>query len=79
MENKTVFQILHLLDKNKISFTLNRSRPDTIRIDATLYGLRIEIECFEDNHIEISTFRGSEDVEGGYDYLLKVIQENSLD
>lgn len=79
METRSIFNILRLLDDRKVSYTLNRSRPDTIRVDMTLYGLRVEIECFEDGHIEVSTFRGSEDIEGGFEYLKNLLQENSLD
>ena len=51
MENYTIFDVLKALEEAKISFRLARDRPDTIRVDATLYGLRLEIECFDDNHI----------------------------
>lgn len=79
MESVSIFRILNLLEKSKVKFRLARDRPDTIRVDATLYGLRLEIECFDDNHIEISTFRGTEDIDGEYDYLLKILSENSMD
>lgn len=79
MEPAAVFKILNLLEKSKVKFRLARDRPDTIRVDATLYGLRLEIECFDDNHMEVSTFRGTEDIDGEYDYLLKILAENSME
>ncbi|SDM65391.1 hypothetical protein SAMN05216360_10317 [Methylobacterium phyllostachyos] len=79
MENIRVFDVLKRLEEAKISFRLARDRPDTIRVDATLYGLRLEIECFDDNHVEVSTFRGTEDIDGEYDYLLKILAENPMD
>lgn len=79
MENVTIFEVPKMLEESKISFRLARDRPDTIRIDATLYGLRLEIECFDDNHVEVSTFRGTEDIDGEYDYLLKILAENPMD
>ena len=79
MENITIFDVLKILESSKISFRLARDRPDTIRVDATLYGLRLEIECFDDNHVEVSTFRGTEDIDGDYDYLLKILADNPLD
>ncbi|MCJ2070389.1 hypothetical protein MKK75_16545 [Methylobacterium sp. J-030] len=79
MENHTIFDVLKTLEKAKISFRLARDRPDTIRVDATLYGLRLEIECFDDNHVEVSTFRGTEDIDGEYDYFLKILAENPMD
>lgn len=79
MENVSIFDVLKTLEGAKISFRLARDRPDTIRVDATLYGLRLEIECFDDNHVEVSTFRGTEDIDGEYDYLLKILADNPMD
>ncbi len=79
MENVTIFDVLKMLEEAKVSFRLARDRPDTIRVDATLYGLRLEIECFDDNHVEVSTFRGTEGIDGDYDYLLKILAEHRMD
>jgi hypothetical protein len=66
------------LGKKRISFRLARDQPDTIRVDATLYGLRLEIECFDDDQVKVSTFKGKEDIDGEYDFLLKMLTENSI-
>lgn len=79
METAVVYKVMQTLEKEKIKFRLARDRPDTIRIDATLYGLRLEIECFDDNHVEVSTFGGTEDIDGEYDYLIKILAENPMD
>lgn len=79
MKKHAIFDVLRVLEEAKISFRLARDRPDTIRVDATLYGLRLEIECFDDNHVEVSTFRGTEDIDGEFDYLLKILAENPMD
>lgn len=79
MKNVTIFDVLKILEEAKISFRLARDRPDTIRVDATLYGLRLEIECFDDNHVEVSTFRGTEDIDGEFDYLLNILSKNPID
>lgn len=79
METAVVYKVMQLLENEKIKFRLARDRPDTIRIDATLVGLRLEIECFDDNHVEVSTFRGTEDIDGEFDYLLKMLAENPMD
>jgi len=76
MEEISIFEVLTTLEKAKIPFSLARSRPDTIRVDVTLYGLRLEVECFDDNHIEVSTFKGNEDIDGGFQYLLRMLSEN---
>jgi hypothetical protein len=76
MEKISIFEVLTTLENAKIPFSLARSRPDTIRVDVTLYGLRLEVECFDDNHIEVSTFKGNEDIDGGFQYLLQMLSEN---
>jgi hypothetical protein len=38
-----------------------------------MVGERIEIDTFEDDHLEISRFRGDEGVEGGKDLLLRLL------
>ena len=40
---------------------------------AAIVGERIEIDIFEDDHIEISRFRGDEGIEGGRDLLLQIV------
>ncbi|MCJ2122804.1 hypothetical protein [Methylobacterium sp. J-077] len=79
MENHTIFDVLKTLEKANIAFRLAMDRPHTIRVDATLYGVRLEIECFDDNHVEVSTFRGIEDIDREYDYLLKILADNPMD
>jgi hypothetical protein len=79
MANHTIFDVLNTLEKAKISFRLARDRPDTIRVDTTSYGLRLEIECFDEDHVDVSTFRGTEDIDGEYDYFLKRLSDNSMD
>jgi len=34
--------------------------------------LRLEIECFDDDNVEESTFRGTEDIDGDYECFLKL-------
>jgi len=41
---------------------------------ATIVGERIEIDVFEDDHIEISRFRGDESVEGGMELLVQIVK-----
>jgi len=75
-----VFDTIRLLEKAHIAFDIKRTRPEAITICATVVGERIEIDIFEDNHIEISRFRGDESVEGGMELLVQIakaeIKEN---
>jgi hypothetical protein len=41
-----------------------------------LVGERVEIDVFEDGHIEISRFRGSEDIVGGAELVERLIDDN---
>ena len=78
--SSAVFDTIRLLEKAHIAFDIKRTRPDAITIRATAVGERIEIDVFEDDHIEISRFRGDESVEGGMELLVQIakaeIKEN---
>ncbi|WP_246735931.1 hypothetical protein [Agrobacterium sp. a22-2] len=58
-----IYRLLKQLDDAKIHYYLQRHRPDTIDVTVTLVGKRIEISVFDDDHIEMSQFLGTEDVE----------------
>lgn len=68
-----IFQLLALLDKNKFPYVIQRSRDDTISLYVTVVGERIEIDIFEDGHLEIARFKGNEDIEGGEELLYRLI------
>ena len=72
-----LFDLLRRLEAAKIYFTLARDRDDTITVTLTLVGERVEIDVFEDGHMEVSRFRGSEDIVGGAELVQKLIDENS--
>ena len=56
---------------------LERDQPDTIMITVSLVGERVEVDVFEDEHIEISRFRGDESVESGMGVLLDLIKRET--
>jgi hypothetical protein len=70
-----IFRVIKLLEKKRIHYYIERTRPDTIRLNATLVGQRVEIDIFEDGHIEISRFFGSEAVEGEEELLIEILEE----
>jgi len=72
-----LFDLLRRLEAAKIYFTLARDRDDTITVTLTLVGERVEIDVFEDGHMEVSRFRGSEDIVGGAELVQKLSDENS--
>jgi hypothetical protein len=63
--SSAIFNTIKALEKARLHFYIERTRPDTVRLNVTLVGERIEVEVFEDEHLEISRFRGDESVEGG--------------
>ncbi len=71
--SSTLFETVRILERARIHFFLERTRPDTIRVSAALPGERLEIDVFEDNHLEIACFRGNESVEGGMGLLLRLL------
>jgi hypothetical protein len=42
-------------------------------VTLTLVGERVEIDVFEDGHMEVSRFTGSEDIVGGAEVVEKLI------
>ena len=71
--SSVVFDLMQLLDKERVHYSIQRTRSETIQFNTTFVGARIEIEVFEDNHIEISKFVGNEDVESGDIEMVKKI------
>lgn len=43
-----------------------------------MIGVRMEIDIFEDDHLEISRFHGNESVEGGSELLTDILKSVQL-
>lgn len=76
--SSALFETLKILERAHVHFFLERTRTDTARISATLAGERWEIDVFEDDHLEISRFHGTEAVEGGIELLLRLPQPRAV-
>ncbi|CCE11965.1 conserved hypothetical protein [Bradyrhizobium sp. STM 3843] len=72
--SSVLFATMRLLENAGLHFFIERTRPDTIRLSVTLVGERVEIDIFEDDHLEFSRFRGDESIEGGYEELSLLLQ-----
>ena len=70
-----LYRVIHLLEREGIHYRRDRHRDDSILITATLVGERIEIDVFEDGHVEYSRFRGNEDVEDDIPILETLLRE----
>lgn len=68
-----VFDTIELLEKAHIPFNIKRSRSDALTIVAAIVGERIEIDVFEDDHVEITRFRSDESIEGGRELLVEIV------
>jgi hypothetical protein len=72
-----IFEICRMLDAARLHYFLERDRPDTITMTVTCVGERIEIDVFEDDHIEISRFHGDESIEGGIELLRELVKRET--
>jgi hypothetical protein len=71
-----LFALLSKLESARIHFTVSRHRPDSILVSLTLVGERVEIDVFDDWHMEVSQFRGAEDIVGGAQLVDAIIRNN---
>jgi hypothetical protein len=71
-----LYALLRELEAAKIHFTIGRHRHDTVLLTLTLVGERVEVDVFEDGHMEVSRFPGSEAIVGGAELVRTLIEEN---
>ncbi len=71
-----LYDLLRKLDDAHIYFTLGRHREDTVLVTLTLVGERVEVDVFDDGHMEVSRFPGSEDIVGDEEMVNEIIDKN---
>jgi hypothetical protein len=71
----SLFDLLNKLDEAGYHYTLSRDRPDTVEVTITFAGERVEVDVFEDGHMEVSRFLGTEDVLGGQELVYDIIEK----
>jgi hypothetical protein len=69
-----LFELVSALERERIHFTLQRQRPDTILVTTALVGERVEVDVFEDGHMEVSRFKGNESTVGDRDLAYELIR-----
>ena len=74
--NHPLFELLKRLDKAKLHYNISRSRKDTIAVTVSFVGERVEVDVFEDGHMEVTRFLGTEDVLGGEEVIDKLIERS---
>jgi hypothetical protein len=73
-----IFEVCQMLDEAKIHYFIERERgTNSILLTATFVGERVEVDIFEDDHIEISRFRGDESIEGGMELLRQLVKRET--
>jgi len=70
------YNLLRKLENAHIHFTVARYRDDTVLVTMTLVGERVEVDVFEDGHMEVSRFTGNEDIVGGEELVDQIIENN---
>jgi hypothetical protein len=76
VQTHPLFELLQRLDAGRYHYTLSRHRSDTVLVSVTFVGERTEIDVFEDGHMEVSRFLGTEDVLGGAERVWQIIRNN---
>ena len=71
-----LYRMIRLLERERVHYRLDRHRDNSILVNETMVGERIEIDVFEDGHVEYSRFRGHEDVEGDVPALEALLREH---
>jgi hypothetical protein len=72
-----LYDLLRRLEAAGVYFTLGRHRADSVLVSLTLVGERVDVDVFEDGHMEVSRFVGTEDVIGGVELVDRLIDENT--
>lgn len=74
MISHPLYELLSRLEQDRIHFTLDRYRSNTVQVTLTLVGERVEIDVFDDGHMEVSRFKGSEAVLGGEELVQEILR-----
>jgi len=71
-----LYKLLRELETASIHFSLGRHRNDSVLVSLVLVGERVEVDVFEDGHMEVSRFPGSEAVVGDERLVRQLIADN---
>ena len=75
---RDIFTFLESLSALGIHFRLRSSRDDSISVDFTLVGCRVEVDFFAD-HIEFSYFTGSEHAHDNWAIMQSLLDKHWSD
>jgi hypothetical protein len=73
--NHPLYRLLRDLESANLHFVLSRHREESIFVSMTGVGEGIEVDVFEDGHMEMSRFSGDEGVEGDVSFVDRPVQK----
>jgi hypothetical protein len=73
--NHPLFELMKKLDEAHFHYLLSRYTDESITITITFVGERVEVDVFDDGHMEVSRFLGTEDVLGGQELIYDIIEK----
>jgi hypothetical protein len=74
-----LYDLLKKLDESHTYYLLSRNRDETVMVTITFVGERVEVEVFEDGHMEVSRFPGTEDILGGQELIYQLIDNDTFE
>lgn len=74
-----LYDLIKRLDEANFHYTLARHRDDSVLVTIAFVGERVEVDVFDDGHMEASRFLGTEDVLGGQDLVKDLIKKKSFE
>jgi hypothetical protein len=72
----SLYRLLTLLDCHRLPYRVDRNRPDTLTVMVTVVGERLEVDVFEDGHMEYSRFAGNEGVAENSDSIEQILERH---
>ncbi len=75
MLSHPLYVLLFDLDQKNISYSLSRDQPDSISVAVCFVGSRLEIGVFDDGHMEVAIFEGTEAIVGGREIIDKFLEQ----
>ena len=71
-----LYELLQRLDAGRHHYWISRHRPDSVLVTVTFVGERTGTDDFEDGHMEVSRFLGTEGVLGGAELVRQLLRHN---
>jgi hypothetical protein len=71
-----LYEFLSFLDRRRIYYRLNRARHDSVEVNITIFGRRIEVSFLDDDTVEYSIFEGDENVFSDFEGLMTLLSRD---